>query len=74
MPPGSFNAMQNPCPAQEINAGAGQTNQAQRLALIDSLRRRYAKALANDDAEAKQALFREAVYLDIQPGLFTDVA
>jgi hypothetical protein len=70
--PGS--AITNPGPALEINAETGPQNQAQRLALIDSLRRRYAKALADDDAEAKQALFREAVYLDIQPGLFTEPA
>ena len=42
-----------------------------RQALINSLRDRY--RLANDraDALAKQALFREAVYLGIQPTLFT---
>ena len=42
-----------------------------RQALISSLQDRY--RLANDraDALAKQALFREAVYLGIQPSLFT---
>jgi hypothetical protein len=46
-------------------------NGPQRQALIDSLRQRYADALQREDAEAKQALFKEAVYLDIQPDLFT---
>ena len=42
-----------------------------RQALVSSLQDRY--RLANDraDALAKQALFREAVYLGIQPSLFT---
>jgi hypothetical protein len=47
------------------------SSDAQRQALIASLRERYTKALEHDDAEAKQALFKEAVYLDIQPDLFT---
>ena len=44
----------------------------QRQVLIDSLRRRYAIAMRDGDAQAKQALFKEAVYLDIQPELFTE--
>jgi len=43
-------------------------------ALIDSLRSRFAEALRSDDAEAKKALFKEAVYLGIQPDLFGDLA
>ncbi len=40
-----------------------------RNALIASLRLRYAAAHAEDNAEAKQALFKEAVYLNIAPEL-----
>jgi hypothetical protein len=40
-----------------------------RQALIESLRLRFAEAVRNGDAEAKQALFKEAVYLNIQPEL-----
>lgn len=42
-----------------------------RQALIYSLRDRYRLADERSDALAKQALFREAVYLGIQPTLFT---
>ena len=42
-------------------------------ALIASLRSRFAEALRSDDAEAKKALFKEAVYLGIQPDLFSDI-
>jgi hypothetical protein len=41
-------------------------------ALIDSLRSRFAEAVRSGDAEAKKALFKEAVYLGIQPDLFDD--
>jgi len=41
--------------------------EARRQALLDSLRRRWASAQTQGDAEAKQALFKEAVYLGIQP-------
>jgi hypothetical protein len=40
-------------------------------ALLQSLRRRYQDAASRDDAEAKQALFKEAAYLGIQPDRFT---
>jgi hypothetical protein len=43
----------------------------QRQTLIESLRVRFAKAVADNDAEAKAALFKEAVYLSIQPDAFT---
>lgn len=42
-----------------------------RQALIDSLRSRFQQAERQADAEAKQALFKEAVYLGIQPEEFT---
>jgi hypothetical protein len=41
-----------------------------RAALIASLQQRYAAAEARGDAEAKQALFREAVYLNLPPQLW----
>ena len=40
-----------------------------RAALIASLQLRYAAAQAEDNAAAKQALFKEAVYLNISPDL-----
>ncbi len=43
---------------------------ARRRTLTESLRRRFAAAEQRDDAEAKQALFREAVYLGIPPEAF----
>ena len=43
----------------------------QRQTLIESLRVRFAKAVADNDADAKAALFKEAVYLGIQPDTFT---
>lgn len=42
-----------------------------RQALIDSLRSRYQNAEKQADPKAKQALFKEAVYLGIQPKEFT---
>tara|TARA_B100001939_G_scaffold259302_1_gene226243 strand:+ start:5350 stop:5562 length:213 start_codon:yes stop_codon:yes gene_type:complete len=44
---------------------------ARLTSLIASLRLRYAEANQRGDAQAKQALFQEAVYLGIQPDLFT---
>ena len=41
-----------------------------RAALIASLQQRYAAAEARGDAAAKQALFREAVYLNLPPQLW----
>jgi len=40
-----------------------------RQALIESLRLRFSQACQRRDAGAKQALFKEAVYLGIQPTL-----
>ena len=48
------------------------SSEPQRETLIASLRQRYANAVRDDDAQAKQALFKEAVYLGIQPELFTE--
>jgi len=47
------------------------TTDPRRQAMVDSLRSRYEEAEQQHDAEAKQALFKEAVYLGIQPELFT---
>jgi hypothetical protein len=47
------------------------TSAPQREALITSLRQRYAQAVREDNAAAKQALFKEAVYLGIPPEQFT---
>jgi hypothetical protein len=44
--------------------------EARRRTLTASLRQRFAAAERRDDAEAKQALFREAVYLGIPPEAF----
>jgi hypothetical protein len=41
-----------------------------REALIASLRQRFALAQSRGDAEAKQALFREAAYLNLAPDLW----
>ena len=41
--------------------------------LITSLRERFRLAEQNRDAKAKQALFREAIYLGIQPQVFTEI-
>lgn len=46
-------------------------NERQLQTLIESLRVRFAKAVADNDADAKAALFKEAVYLGIQPDAFT---
>lgn len=50
------------------------SSEAQRQTLIQSLRQRWTEALNANDAEAKQALFKEAVYLGIQPEEFTEQA
>ena len=45
---------------------------ARQLRLVASLQQRFRLAEESRDARAKQELFREAVYLGIQPQLFTD--
>jgi len=47
-------------------------SEAQRRTLVDSLRLRWCQAVRDGDAPAKQALFKEAVYLGIRPGEFAD--
>lgn len=54
-----------------MSSSEPQRDSAKQQSLIASLRARYARALAENDAEAKQALFKEAVYLGIQPEVFT---
>ena len=44
-----------------------------RITLIESLRVRFQLAERNGYAKAKQALFREAIYLGIQPQVFTEI-
>lgn len=51
--------------------GASSSPDPRRQALVESLRHRYRSAVARGDAAAKQALFKEAVYLGIQPDAFT---
>jgi len=46
------------------------SGEPRRAALIASLQQRYADAEARGDAAAKQALFREAVYLNLPPQLW----
>ena len=40
--------------------------------MTSSLQRRFREAHQRGDAKAKRVLFREAIYLGIQPHLFTD--
>ena len=47
------------------------SSEPRRQALIESLRQRYLEAESRGDADAKQALFKEAVYLGIQPQEFS---
>ena len=70
--------MANPTPPDSASTSDGaavsEANSAspdpRRAALIASLQQRYADAEARGDAEAKQALFREAVYLNLPPQLW----
>ena len=55
-------------PGSEPASGAD----PRREALIASLRQRFALAEARGDAEAKQALFKEAVYLNLPPELWQE--
>ncbi len=60
---------------QEMNSSHPSTQgppDPRRQALVQSLRQRWAAAEASGDAAAKQALFREGVYLSIQPGDYQD--
>jgi len=51
-------------------AGDGDGDGARRRALLSSLRQRHAAAEARGDAETRQALFREAVALNLPPALW----
>ncbi len=62
-PPGA-----HPGPSSaEDGQEAGSLHHARQATLIASLRARYAVADLQQDAEAKQALFKEAAYLGIRP-------
>ena len=50
--------------------GASDSNGPRRSSLITSLRQRFLIAQACNDAAAKQALFQEAIYLNIAPELW----
>ena len=70
--------MANPTPpdsastsdSNAIGEPAAASPDPRRAALIASLQQRYADAEARGDAAAKQALFREAVYLNLPPQLW----
>lgn len=62
--------VQSPGSARADQSTTSSAN-ARRAALVDSLRSRFAEASRRDDVAAKQALFREAVYLGIQPDAFS---
>ena len=74
----SRGAMADPTPPDSVSttddAAMGDPSSTspdpRRAALIASLQQRYAAAEARGDAEAKQALFREAVYLNLPPQLW----
>lgn len=51
----------------------GAPGNPRKTTLIASLRERFRLAEQNLDAKAKQALFREAIYLGIQPQMFTEI-
>jgi hypothetical protein len=55
-----------------VTNDASSPSDPRRDALVESLRSRYLRAEDQDDADSKQALFKEAVYLGIQPEEFTD--
>lgn len=78
----SRGAMANPTPPNsgtlsDSTAAGDPSNTSpdpRRAALIASLQQRFADAEASGDAEAKQALFREAVYLNLPPQLWQNGA
>ena len=51
----------------------GTSGNPRQTRLIASLRERFLLAEQNRDNKAKQALFREAIYLGIQPQVFTKI-
>lgn len=56
------------------SSSRGATVDPRHAHLVASMRERYAAAERRRDASAKQALFREAVYLNILPEEFIDPA
>ena len=74
----SRGAMANPTPPNSgttsdstaVGEPASAGDDPRRAALIASLQQRFADAEARGDAEAKQALVREAVYLNLPPQLW----
>jgi hypothetical protein len=56
-----------PIAGDDQRDGFPRQEHARREALVSSLRARYAVAELHQDAEAKQALFKEAAYLGIRP-------
>lgn len=68
--PSTSRSPHGPAPGSDT-AGAADPR---REALIASLHQRFALAQARGDAEAKQALFKEAVYLNLPPELWQDPA
>lgn len=67
----SDSARADPFTTSSSASGASSGATARRAALVASLRSRFAEACRREDAAAKQALFREAVYLGIQPEEFS---
>ena len=61
-------------PTQPGDRSPAPGSDPRRDALIASLRQRFAAAEAQGDAAAKQALFKEATYLNLPPELWTDAA
>jgi hypothetical protein len=57
--------------ADSRSGGPNSATDPRRQALVDSLRSRFRSAEERGDAAAKQALFKEAVYLGIRLDAFT---
>ena len=68
--PSTSRSPHGPAPGSDTAGGTD----PRREALIASLRQRFALAQARGDAAAKQALFKEAVYLNLPPELWQDPA
>jgi hypothetical protein len=64
-----MNVIDAPTAASSARQSSGGTDPRQ-AALVASLRARYAIAEQRQDADAKRALFKEAVYLGIRPDAY----
>lgn len=64
--------MPDPAPLRQVASAAALPNNVRRNALIASLRQRFAAAEARADARLKQALFEEAVALNLPPALWQE--